>query len=70
VKENPCFLESRQYHLRDALVLFGNETAHFLSDFVKLLPDRPAACIDASSDFSPMEVDTKPTELHFWKFVK
>ncbi len=47
VEEYPYFLEPGQDLLHDAPVLFGNERAHFFCDFVELLPDRPAACIDA-----------------------
>ena len=47
VKEYPCLFESGQHLLHDAPVLFGNKAAHFFCDFVKLLPDRPAARIDA-----------------------
>jgi len=60
VKEYPCLFEPRQDHLRDALVLFGNEAAHFLSDFVKLLTDRPAACIDAI-DVCVQDAEEPPT---------
>ena len=46
VKEYPCLFEPGKQLLHDAAVLFGNETAHSFSDFVKLLTDRPSARID------------------------
>jgi len=56
VKKNPGLRESRQHHIRDAPVLFGNEDPYPFRDLVQLLPDRPAACVDAA------DIRTQDTE--------
>ena len=47
VGHDPHLLESRQHLFQNASVLFSNERAYFVCDFVELLPDRSAACVDA-----------------------
>jgi len=48
VKKYPHFFQSRQHLVDDTTVLFSNERAYFLRNFVQLLPDRPAAWVDTT----------------------